>query len=219
MNYFINFDKYLINYLSKFLIGIDCIKFAKTNKKFIFLINYHKKKFMSIKKLIKYDICDLFYPEEITNLNIDFLTKKYIIESGFFFDVKTFKSKLDNNTPLIIAAEYNDFEILKLLIKHGANVNSKEIEGNSPLWIASHGGHYEIVDYLLKQEDIDINTRDILGKTSLWIAVACKRLKVVQLLLDKGIDKNIPCSDGITPIQLAISKNYQRIADNFFLTI
>ena len=215
MNYFKNFDNYILNYLSKFLIGIDCIKFAKTNKKFIFLIDDHKKKFMSIKKLIKYDICYIFYPENYTNLNIDFSTKKYVIQSGFFFEIKTYKSIIDKTTPLILAAEYNDFEILKLLIEYGANINSLDKEGNSPLWIASHGGNYKIVDYLLKQEDIDINTRDILGKTSLWIAVACKRPKVIKLLLEKGIDKNIPCFDGITPYELAFCHNYQEIIDLF----
>ena len=56
-------DKYVLTYLSRFLIGVDCIKFAKTNKKFIFLIDDHKKKFFDIKKLIKYYICDIYYPK------------------------------------------------------------------------------------------------------------------------------------------------------------
>ena len=40
----LNLDNYLLNYLSEFLIGIDCINFGKINKKFIFLIDDQKKK-------------------------------------------------------------------------------------------------------------------------------------------------------------------------------
>lgn len=40
--------------------------------------------------------------------------------------------------------------IVRLLIKHGANVNSTTRTNSTPLRAACYDGHYEIVKYLVK---------------------------------------------------------------------
>ena len=56
-----------------------------------------------------------------------------------------------NPTPLQEAALMGDLDMVKLLLKHGAQVNGEGAEiGASPVWIAERCGHVETADYLKK---------------------------------------------------------------------
>jgi ankyrin repeat protein len=48
---------------------------------------------------------------------------KYLIEMGADFELPQTESGV---TPLIVAAEYNKFEALKVLMDAGANIHTKE---------------------------------------------------------------------------------------------
>ncbi len=43
----------------------------------------------------------------------------------------------DNWTPLHFAAQANSLGVVKLLIENGANIDALEINGNTPLWVAT----------------------------------------------------------------------------------
>ena len=51
-------------------------------------------------------------------------------------------------TPLIVAAKNNNEELVRFLIKNGANVNAKTVDGNTALSFAIQEGHNNIADIL-----------------------------------------------------------------------
>lgn len=61
------------------------------------------------------------------------------------------------------------------------NLAHKE-QRETPLLIAAQEGHKDIVEILLKVEDIDVNQTNIHGKTPLWWAVYEGHEEIVYLL-------------------------------------
>ena len=55
----------------------------------------------------------------------------------------------DFTTPLWIASKQGHYEVLKLLHQAGANINAKDIYGNTPLHMASKYGHHKVSTRLL----------------------------------------------------------------------
>ena len=50
----------------------------------------------------------------------------------------------DFTTPLWIASKQGHYEVLKLLHQAGANINAKDVYGNTPLHMASKYGHHKV---------------------------------------------------------------------------
>jgi hypothetical protein len=60
------------------------------------------------------------------------------------------KNYADGMTPLLYAAKWGNFEIVKLLIEKGANVNARDINGNTALSAARTNNHETVYNYLLE---------------------------------------------------------------------
>ncbi|HJD20011.1 MAG TPA: ankyrin repeat domain-containing protein, partial [Candidatus Avelusimicrobium excrementipullorum] len=74
-------------------------------------------------------------------------------------------------TPLTVAAEKGNMDIIKLLVEEGsASVNLNSSYGVTPLIAAAAAGQREAVDYLL-QNGADPTAKDDLGKTALLHAM------------------------------------------------
>lgn len=73
------------------------------------------------------------------------------------------------NTPLMIAAEHGELEIVELLLSKGADVNIVDSCGYTALMIASAFGEYKVVKRLLNN-GADVNVADQFGYTALTIA-------------------------------------------------
>ena len=66
------------------------------------------------------------------------------------------------DTALTIASAKGDVEFVKLLLEKGVNVNIKNSDWNSPLWLAANGGHLEVAELLYKAEaDIGSEVRNL----------------------------------------------------------
>src|SRR5437016_14658156 len=68
----------------------------------------------------------------------------------------------------------------------------------TPLTWAAHGGHDEIVNYLLDQ-GADVREHDNTGWTSLHLAVELGHFSTIQLLLDRGADPEARITNGLAP--------------------
>jgi len=69
----------------------------------------------------------------------------YLIKNGAHVDVNT-----EIGSPLHFAASFGHLKMIKILIYHGANVNSvKEINGFLPLHEAAQRRHFEVCRYLI----------------------------------------------------------------------
>ncbi|MDB4816699.1 ankyrin repeat domain-containing protein, partial [bacterium] len=89
-----------------------------------------------------------------------------------------------------------------LLISKGADINTKDVVGWTPVIEAARKGHKAIVELLISHGAL-LNTKDSLtGKSALHFAAALGHKEIVQLLISKGADVNIR-SDALTFLDIA----------------
>ncbi|GFR86496.1 ankyrin 2 [Elysia marginata] len=87
-------------------------------------------------------------------------------------------------TALLAAVEHGHLDIVKVLVEKGAFVDSKNADGRTALMLAVEKRCcFELVEYLLKKQRIDLNAQDNAGKTVLMLAVEQCDFKTVQRLL------------------------------------
>ena len=121
-------------------------------------------------------------------------------------------------TPLIIASEIGDLDIVEILVKNGADVNKADYYGTTSLMEASAKGRLDIVQFLV-EHGADVNKTDNDGETALMIASMRNHLNVVKYLVkEHGADVNKTDNDGETAITLASKYNHSSIV-NFFRKI
>lgn len=120
-------------------------------------------------------------------------------------------------TPLHIAAENGQTEIVDLLLKKGADINARDrtngaplSQGNSALILAAAMNHLDTVKRLLnhtKKPDVLLRERE--GKTDFWFAVANENLEMTKLLYSHGSKINLPDKSGASVlITTVLHKKY-----------
>lgn len=72
------------------------------------------------------------------------------------------------------------------MLEHGANINSKDAEGKTPLHIAIENQHAAIISLLLSQPGIDLSVRDNKGVTPFAAALTARNNKAAQAILEKN---------------------------------
>jgi len=107
--------------------------------------------------------------------------------------------ELYGHTPLLLATQERRYELAKLLIENGADIDAINIFGETPLLTAVSFDN-PIVAQLLIENGADINTKDKEGKTFLYIAASNSRTKMTNLLIENGADVNSKNKDGRTPL-------------------
>lgn len=106
---------------------------------------------------------------------------------------------IEGAPPLWCAAAAGHLHIVKLLVKHGAVVNSTTKTNSTPLRAACFDGHYEIVKYLVKNgADIEVANRH--GHTCLMIACYKGHYRIAQYLLALHADVNRRSVKGNTAL-------------------
>ena len=83
-----------------------------------------------------------------------------------------------NHTPLHLASLHGRFEIVRLLIEHGAEVTSRNGNYQTPLHLASSSKSAETVRLLLTH-NADVNVRDNTHKTPLHLASSRVSIEIV----------------------------------------
>nr|XP_022291428.1 uncharacterized protein LOC111102828 isoform X2 [Crassostrea virginica]XP_022291429.1 uncharacterized protein LOC111102828 isoform X2 [Crassostrea virginica] len=115
-------------------------------------------------------------------------------------------------TPLVTASDLGHKDIVKLLIKSGADCNTCNRYGPTPLDVASRAGHVDIVDLLIKY-GADCNKSDGEGATPLCEASGSGHIDIVDLLIKTGADCNKSDGKGATPLCKASSSDHIKIVD------
>lgn len=95
---------------------------------------------------------------------------------------------IEGAPPLWCAAAAGHIPVVRLLVKHGANVNSTTRTNSTPLRAACFDGHFEIVKFLVDHgADIEVANRH--GHTCLMIACYKGHFRIAKFLL--GLDANV----------------------------
>ncbi|KAG9398911.1 hypothetical protein AC1031_013995 [Aphanomyces cochlioides] len=97
--------------------------------------------------------------------------------------------------------------VVRSLLTHGANVNSTDNHGNTPLYWASLRGHLGTVKELLfSGARVDISNHE--DKTALYWASARGNLEIVKILLEQKAKASIVNENGQTPLFRAIVQGH-----------
>ncbi|CAF1105763.1 unnamed protein product [Adineta steineri] len=119
---------------------------------------------------------------------------RLLIQHGARHDVETKNENDGTINGLIVAAEYGSFDILRLLVEAGLDVNYKvegkgESAGRTPLFCACAAGFQDIVEYLIDR-GADVNATEKSGLSCLHIAAVMGHADTVRILCECGANVN-----------------------------
>jgi ankyrin repeat protein len=104
----------------------------------------------------------------------------------------------DGRMALHEAAANGNLNVMKLLVKYGADVNGRNTSGETPLHLAAHFGHADAADYLL-QNGAHLNEQTVYTKqTPLMVAAENGQKNVIRLLLLRGANRDLKDTFGKT---------------------
>ncbi|KAF4527513.1 hypothetical protein B566_EDAN016210, partial [Ephemera danica] len=130
-------------------------------------------------------------------------------------------AKTNNATPLVMACRFGHFDVaeyliercnadieqpgaghlpvVRLLVRHGARVNSTTKTNSTPLRAACFDGHFDIVKFLVEHKaDIEVANRH--GHTCLMIVCYKGHLRIAKYLLSLNADVNRKSVKGNTAL-------------------
>ncbi|AAR83357.1 ankyrin repeat protein [Canarypox virus] len=117
---------------------------------------------------------------------------KYLLDIGL-----NIKTNSCGETPLHRAASVGSSEVVDVLLSYGAEVNVRDVIGNTPLISASA---YTDTTKLLIEKGANIHISDNNGYTALHNAARYGSLESIDLFLSYGIDVDIKDKIGNTPL-------------------
>ena len=103
-------------------------------------------------------------------------------------------------------------EVVKILLKKGAEVNAKNLYGSTALMLAARKGYPEVAEILL-QNGAKVNDRNNYGSTALLWAAKYGNIEVIEVLLNNGADINAKANNGFTALIRAAMGNHLHIAE------
>lgn len=119
----------------------------------------------------------------------------------------------DHFTPIFMAVQKNDVEMIKTLAQHGdVNVTSEKNKGVSPLHKAVAFKYFDAVQTLIRG-GASINQKDSAGITPLLYAIEFEDERSVELLLNYHADVEASSNEGVTPLVLALKKQNFHIVE------
>ena len=122
----------------------------------------------------------------------------------------TCRWRTNRETPLILAARYNDGLVMRRLLELGAEVDAVDRSGNTALMYASgaamrwmhvrrrppsHGKVLTLIEY-----GADVNVQNWLGQTALMIAAETGQVESVKTLIKHGAIVDAPRNSGHTAL-------------------
>ncbi|KAK6064532.1 hypothetical protein SCUP515_11720 [Seiridium cupressi] len=115
-------------------------------------------------------------------------------------------------TPLSLASFKVIGDMVELLLRQGANIESKDDYGKTSLSLAALEGHSD-VGKLLLDKGANIESWDNYSRTPLLFAVLGGHNVIVELLLDKGANINATDKNNKTPLSTAAYKGHKKTVE------
>ncbi|XP_059139290.1 serine/threonine-protein phosphatase 6 regulatory ankyrin repeat subunit C-like [Physella acuta] len=149
-----------------------------------------------------------------SNCRVDFL-KQYEIGNNKNLSklrkiVKSCSSSKNTPLHLVGAIKYDGFDIMKLLLKSGANIHAVDEHGRTPLHIVAVAGHYYIAEDLYRL-GAKINALDNYGMSPLFMSLVYGNEEVFSYLLSYGADVNLISEPLGSPLFAAVLSNDKQL--------
>src|SRR5262249_56407881 len=107
-------------------------------------------------------------------------------------------------SPLLVACEIGNVEVIDKLLRAGAGANSANAAGETALMIAARTGKAAAVKRLVAA-GADVNAKEsIRGQTALMWAAAEDNLAATTMLLEAGANANVRTPAGFTALHFAV---------------
>ena len=119
---------------------------------------------------------------------------------GFFDDV----------TPLHLASRDGNVEVARVLLKHGADVNARDISKWTPLRHALDKGHVEVARVLI-EKGADVGAQGVDDWMPLHWASRHGQAELAQVLLEHGADQDAKDIHGWTPWRRALDEGHVEV--------
>ncbi len=107
------------------------------------------------------------------------------------------------NYLLMVEADSGNIEKVKTLLYLGADPNTSDENGVTPLMFAVQSGNLDLVELLI-DNGANVNAYPTNGNTALHAAVIAANDSVAELLIKKGADVNVKNVKGLTPLHFAV---------------
>ncbi len=120
---------------------------------------------------------------------------------------------LDAFTPLHFASSEGHSEIVQVLLKSGANVDSLSTTLRTPLHVACNRGFRRIIEMLLGA-GAKVNVQDVEGNTPGHILSEGGWQEALEVLLKSGADMRIKNTYGETPVEVAANLPIRQLCQN-----
>jgi ankyrin repeat protein len=120
--------------------------------------------------------------------------------------------ELSGATPLIIAVHRRQSEIAKLLLRHGASVDSTDHYGYTALHHAARVGNVDDGAELIIMK-AHLNAKDHGGVTPLMLAAVYGRMGTCKWLIAEGADIHAKDDGGRSASSIAREHGYDELAD------
>lgn len=110
--------------------------------------------------------------------------------------------KTGHQTPLHMAVWRGWQDAFEYLMQKGANLNSRDVNGTTPLMLATNLKNWKY-GQLLHQDGALIQERNLKGMSALHFAALYRKHEAIVYLLGLGMDSTMQTHDGVTPLHLA----------------
>lgn len=116
----------------------------------------------------------------------------------------------DKNDQLRQAARSGNMQVVKFLLRNGADKFTTEFYGETLLHLAAESGNYDLFAHLTEQ-GLDLTIKTARGYTVLHAAARGGNAKLVQILMERGLDPKAKDNDGRTPLDYAKAAKHKPV--------
>jgi ankyrin repeat protein len=115
-------------------------------------------------------------------------------------------------TPLMHAAWFGNHEITVRLVRKGANIEARSVDGNTPLHLATSNGHEQVVRDLLEEGANPASTCNM-RETPLHQAAWAGHANICLMLLERKVDAGTESESGLTPLHQAAANGHEEVVN------
>ncbi|KAK3751982.1 hypothetical protein QZH41_001918 [Actinostola sp. cb2023] len=121
--------------------------------------------------------------------------------------VKVDDQIIEDTSALWAAGAKGEMDVVKCLVKSGANVNAKTKTNSTPLRATAYDGRLDIVSYLV-DHGAEVNVKNNFDNTPLMVACYNGHRIVVSYLVEKGAGFNVQDRQGNSVLHYAVERGH-----------